>query len=222
VYALHDGEYRHAAGRSPRYWRYQPKVARSAFLSGVDVMNGRYLARDGAAARVCCRSSRSSSYDIHAARLLLTPKRYTPGARSLACAAMIGRIRRRIRFRTTALPIFLLIAYPIWATSGAGSAESTSVWPKGCSGSGAYRTQHQRPCVRRPCFESDANEARDRSGSIRLIVSCDHACGGSKVLGDQPWSTYVGGSRDALSDGARLAEKFSSRFVPIVAIDVLT
>jgi len=88
----------------------------------------------------------------------------------------------------------------------------------GSMGSGACRTQHQRPCQRRPCVESEANEARDRSGSIRRIVLCVLDDDGSTTRGGRPWSTCVGGSRDALSDGAHLVGKFSSRFVPIDAI----
>ena len=133
---------------------------------------------------------------------------------------MIGRNLRRIRFRTTAFPTFLPIAYPIWGTFDEGwSAEpiaSGSVLLDSV-GNGAYRTQHHRPWRRRPCDESAANEARDRSGSIRLIAWSGRGGGDLKVRGARPWMTCAGGSHVALSGGAHLAGKFSSRFVPIVS-----
>ena len=147
----------------------------------------------------------SSSCDTEAACACVIPMRYSPGRSCDACAATMGRTRRRSRLRSTAGPNDRPIAYPTWGrTTGL------------VSSAGANRTQHHRPLRRTPLFDKTPNAARDRSGSTMPIVFAARDDDEPRARVAPPWWPCGRESHPSSSACVRLVGRFFSRFVPIV------
>jgi hypothetical protein len=138
------------------------------------------------------------------------PKRYAePESRSCSYRAIAPRRRRRMRFRTTAFPVALVMVY---ATRGPGAPGPATSRGDAASGTGfaAHRSQIG-PDRSRRARPRTSKVARSRTGRIRPTDASGRGRDALAGPRDRPWCACAGGSRASSCAYGCWADTYASR-----------